>query len=349
MNQLRIKEDALTAFAQELLIKAGVDSAEASCIAPVFVWTDMIGRNLHGMNRLPALVKRLKLGLISSPCNPVIERTTKALSIIDGKNGFGQFLGHVAMSEAIGMAREYGVGMVGVRGSNHFGAGAYYVNLAASNNQIGIAMSNSVPKVAPHGGTTPVLGTNPFAFGAPTKNGCAILADFSTSSIPGSKVIEAITEKKNLPEGMVVDAAGNSIVDPAQINGGAILPFGGAKGFCVGLMVEILGGVLTGAGISHGVASMYEDFSRPANSGHLFIAIDIAKLMPLELYHARLSQLIGFIKAARKTGDSDEVLIPGENRWRIFTEQKIKGVLLDPKTVQSLAVLAKEYNVIAPW
>ena len=349
MNNVRVKDDALTSFVEALLSKAGVDAAEAACMAAVFVWTDMIGRHLHGINRLPALIKRLKLGLISSPCQPMLAHPASTLAVIEGKNGFGQYLGHLAMTEAIAMARTNGVGVVGVRGSNHFGAGAYYVNLAASNNQIGIAVSNSVPKVAPFGGVHAVLGTNPFAFGAPAREGHAILADFSTSAIPGSKVLEAIAGNKNLPEGLVVDANGKSIVDPQQMGRGAILPFGGAKGFCVGLMVEILSGVLTGAGISHGVDSMYEDFSRPSNSGHFFIALDITHFMPLPLYFTRVAQLLALIKAAGKAEDGEAVLIPGETRWRLFAEQKFHGIGIDQKTAASLTAVASEYGVATPW
>ncbi|MGH7494845.1 MAG: Ldh family oxidoreductase [bacterium] len=349
MNQIRIKEAVLTPFVQTLLCKAGVHPAEAACMAPVFVWMDLIGRRLHGISRLPALIKRLKLGLINSPCDPEMTCPTRTLAIIDGKNGFGQYLGHLAMSEAISMARQHGVGVVGVRGSNHFGAGAYYVHLAANHQQIGIAMSNSVPKVAPFGGVQPVLGTNPFAFGAPAFKGRPILADFSTSAIPGSKVLEAIAEERSLPEGLVVDAQGKSIVDPNHIGNGALLPFGGPKGFCVGLMVEILSGVLTGAGVSHGVASMYEDFSRPANSGHFFVALDLAQFMPLPLYYERIAQLLALIKAAGKAGEAEGVLIPGETRWRIFSEQKVKGVLIDQKTAAGLTILAQQYRVAVPW
>jgi len=349
MNTVRIKEDILTRFVQALLRGAGVDSNEAADMAAVFVWTDMIGRHLHGVNRLPALIKRFKLGLIGSPCTPAVTQPANALALLDGHNGFGQYLGHFAMAKAIAMASEHGVGVVGVRSSNHFGAGAYYVNLAARSNQIGIAMSNSVPKVAPHGGVRPVLGTNPFAFGAPWREKGAILVDFSTSAIPGSKVLEAIANKTSLPEGLVVDNEGKSIVDPQHLGQGAILPFGGAKGFCVGLMVELLSGVLTGAGVSHGVASMYEDFSRPADNGHFFLALDIARLMPLPRYYARTAELVTLIKAAGKSGAAQEVLIPGESRWRSFAEQESLGVGIDQKTVERLTVLAKECGVNTPW
>lgn len=349
MNHVQIKDETLTRFVETLLRHAGVDPLEAASMAPVFVWTDMIGRHLHGVNRLPALIKRFKLGLINSPCNARFEHQAPAFARLEGNNGFGQYLGHVAMHEAITLARTHGIGAVGVRGSNHFGAGAYYVNLAASQNQLGIALSNSVPKVAPHGGAKAVLGTNPFAFGAPAQNGHAILADFSTSAIPGSKVLEAIAEKKKLPEGLVVDETGASLVDPQHLGHGAILPFGGAKGFCVGLMVEILSGVLTGAGVSHGVASMYEDFTRPSNSGHFFLAINIAVLMPLADYYERLAQLVALLKAAGKVGVAEEVLIPGETRWRTFAEQQNEGVNIDQKTAASLTTLAQECDVATPW
>lgn len=111
MHQIRVKEKVLTYFVETVLCKAGVDFSEAACIAPVFVWTDMIGRRLHGINRLAALVKRFNLGLINSPCDPIITRPAQALIVIDGKNGFGQYLGHLAMTEAIHAARDRGIGM----------------------------------------------------------------------------------------------------------------------------------------------------------------------------------------------------------------------------------------------
>jgi len=117
----------------------------------------------------------------------------------------------------------------------------------------------------------------------------------------------------------------------------------------MGLMVEILSGVITGAGISHGVASMFKDFSRAQNVGHLLMAMDISKIMPLEDYYSRMSQLITFIKESKKMKGFDEILIPGERRWRYFEKQKQEGIQLDKKTIDALNELTKELGVATPW
>jgi len=240
--------------------------------------------------------------------------------------------------------------MVGVHHSNHFGAGAYYVQMAAEDYKMGLAFSNSVPHVAPYGGITATLGTNPFAFGAPTRNGQSILVDFSTGASSGSMIMKAKEEGKNIPEGILIDGNGNAIVDPKHTAAlEVILPFGGAKGFCLGLMVEILSAVITSSGISHEVASMYKNFEKSANVGHLFLAIDIAKLMPPENYFDRMDALIGFIKNAKKRKGVDEILIPGETRWRNYKKQLTEGISLELKTIASLNTLAKELNVPSPW
>ena len=114
-------------------------------------------------------------------------------------------------------------------------------------------------------------------------------------------------------------------------------------------MVEILSGVITGAGISHEVASLHKDFERISNVGHLFISLDITKLMPLETYYDRMSQLIDIVKASKTMKGFNEVLIPGETRWRYFDRQKKEGVELDAKTVDLLTDFASALGVDTPW
>ena len=349
MNTIKTLPDRLLGLVIEILNKSGIDSDEASIIANNMVWTDLVGRNTHGIWRLNAYLKRFNHGLINSPCKPFITQKSKAIHIITGNNGFGQYLGHIAMLKAISIAKQFGIGVVGVCNSNHFGIGAYYVNLATENSQIGIAVSNSVPKVAPFGGISPVFGTNPFSFGAPTRNGRSILIDFSTGASAGSLIIKAIEENKNIPEGIIIDEEGNSIIDPKKSSKGAVLPFGGVKGYCMGLMIEILSGVITGAAISHEVASMYNNFDRASNVGHLFIALDIAQIMPLDKYYDRMLKLIEFVKASKTLKGVDKVLIPGEPQWQLFEKQKKDGILLDKETINTLTKLADELGISTPW
>lgn len=346
-----ISDQTLVEFYEQLLLAANVDEPEANIIASVLAWFDLIGRPLHSAVRLPIYLKRFELGLMKSPCRPAFTKKSETLMAIDGHDGFGQYLGHIAMQKAISMADETGVGVVAVKRSNHFGAGAYYVQLAAKQQKLGLSMSNVVPKVAPHGGTTPVLGTNPFAFAAPTRSEQSILVDFSTGASAGSKVRQAAERGEPLPTGAFVDEEGQPVTDARQVEQGAgtMLPFGAAKGFCLGLMVEILSGVITGAAISHEIASVYKDFERSSNLGQLFIAIDIDKLIPLTQYYERMDTLIGFVKQAKPQPGFDEVLLPGETRWRNYQRYQQDGVPLSEEAISQLTHLAQKFSVPVPW
>jgi ureidoglycolate dehydrogenase (NAD+) len=341
--------ESLQRFACQLLCSAGVAEQEADLVASGLVWADLVGRHTHGVERLAIYLKRFRHGLISSPCNAEFIRHSETISTLRGNNGFGHYLGQIAISRPIEIAGRHGLGVVGVTQSNHFGAAAYYVQSAAEAQMIGLAFSNSTPQVAPYGGTTAVLGTNPFAFGAPTRSGQSVLVDFSTGAASGSMIRRATEAQKGIPEDILIDEMGRAVVDPSPLNRAVILPFGGAKGFCLGLMVEILSGVITGAGFSHEVASSYGDFDRRCNIGHLFMALDISRVMPMEEYYERMEMLVSSLKNSGRSKDVGEILIPGETRWRHYARQLAQGIGLDRRTIDLLQTLAAELKVSTPW
>jgi len=333
---------ALKAYALALMRANGVDEAQAASVAENLVWSELIGRASFGLQRLPIHIERVKRGVISCPCRTKFEKRSDAIVILDGGGGFGYYIGEIGMRRATDLAREYGVGVVGVRNSNFFGTGAYFVQLAAAAGMIAFAMSNSFPKVAAYGGLKSVLGTNPFAFGAPRRNGRSLLIDMATSALAGSTVREHIESDQPLPQGLAIDAQGAPITDPRKVDEGALLPFSGAKGFALSLMVEVVAGILTGAGVSHGVASMYRDFTRSGDNGHFFFALDVARFMEIEEYYARFEGLIDILKASNT---KQEVLLPGEIRWRNYDENLAGGIALDCKTIDALDRLARPFGV----
>jgi LDH2 family malate/lactate/ureidoglycolate dehydrogenase len=326
---------------------AGTDEDQAARVAAILVWCDLIGRQTHGTWRLAILCKRVELGLVSCPCRPKIESGAPGVLSMDGDNGFGLMVSELAMNHAIDAARQVGIGVVGVRNSNFFGAGAFYGNQAATAGMIGIATSNSVPQVAAIGGRRQVLGTNPFAFGAPRRNGRHFLLDMATSGLAGSTTRRLIERNEPLPEGFAIDAEGRPVTDPRKVKEGALLPFGGHKGYGLALMVEILSGVLTGAGISDEVKSMYRDFEGGGNNGHFIVALDIRRLMPLDRWYDRLEHMLEMLRASGP--ESPGVRYPGEGRWDAYAEGVQLGVALEESTVEALAKLAAEYNVRVPW
>lgn len=318
---MRIAAAELSGAIIRRLTESGVSLSQAEAAARHMVWCESIGRHNFGIERIAIHLKRLQAGVLNGMAVPRMEHLTGSLGRLDGDGGFGYAAAEIAMREAIAMARGSGIGAVGVKNSNFFGAGAYYVNMAAEAGMIGLALSNSFPKVAAHGGVKPVLGTNPFAFGAPRGNGEHLLFDMATSALAGSTVREHIEKDKALPEGLAIDSAGRAITDPRKVNDGALLPFGGPKGFGLSLMVEILAGVITGAGIGEGVASMYQDFSRSGDNGHFVLALDISRFIAIEDYHARFEGLVAALKTSGGT-----VLLPGEVRWEKWRDSRDRGV-----------------------
>ena len=321
---MRAARDLIEDAIVRVLTIHGAGMAQAQATARHMTWCEMVGRHNFGIERVPVHLKRMAAGVLNGAAETIVERLAPSLARLDGGGGFGYCAAERGMAQAMAMAQETGIGVCGVHGSNFFGAGAYYVNMAAGAGMIGLAFSNSFPKVVAHGGLKPVLGTNPFAFGAPRRNGDHLLFDMATAALAGSTVREHIATGRPLPEGLAIDAQGKPITDPARVNDGALLPFGGPKGFGLALLVEILSGVITGAGVGDGVASMYQDFARNGGNGHFLLALDIARFLPIETYHARFDGLVAALKSS-----GGHVLLPGEIRWENYRDALEHGCDID--------------------
>jgi ureidoglycolate dehydrogenase (NAD+) len=341
MNRIPLHD--LRNFVKQVLAAVDADNYQTQVFADALIWSDLIGRPTHGVWRLPAYIKRIGLGLIKCPCQPTYRYGELAVDVMDGDQGIGHYVGHEAMMRAIELARKNGLGAIGVHNSNHFGTGAYYVQLAAAQGMIGVAMSNSIAKVAPHGGVKAVFGTNPFAFGAPRRNGKSLMLDMATTAMAGSQVMKYAEQSLSLPEGIAVDNQGKPILDPKAVEEGVLLTFGGAKGYGLSLMVEIFSSVLSGALFSTQVGSMFNNFEQPSGNGHFFIALDISRFMDLDGYYERMENLLEQVKSSGLQVDS--VMIPGETRWDQYEANIANGIPLDASTVTALKKLAEQYAI----
>ncbi len=347
MSARRVPAEDLKAYVREIMIANGVDEEQARSVSDIMIWNELVGRPNHGIKRLPVHLKRLSHGVLNCPCRPRFDALGGgAMERLDGDAGFGYHVGLVAMDRAIELASTHGVGVVCVHNSNYFGTGAFFVDRAAQAGMIGLALSNSFPKVTPCGGNKPVFGTNPLAFGAPRRDGHSVMLDMATSQVAGSLIRELIDEGGRVPVGVAIDASGDPITDPRMVSSGTLLPFGGHKGSGLALMVELLSGVITGAGVSHGVASMLNNFEDNANIGHFFMALEISRLMPLATYHDRVEDLIEGVKDSRF---DREVLIPGERRWREYESNTAKGLPFGDQQGHMLGELADPFDIKPPW
>ena len=343
---MRLDPSQLFSVTQEILLRAGVDSEQARTVTENLIWCDQVGRRNHGIERLPILLKHVAAGTIHCPPALSFETLTPSVERLDADQAFGHHAGRVAIDRAVERADHHGVGIVGVLNSNFFGAGAYYAYRAAEAGKISLVLSNSFPKVAAPGGLQAALGTNPFAFGAPRRNGRHLLVDMSTAAVAGSTVREKAAAGEQFEPGVAIDDAGEPILDPNQVMRGTLLPAAGAKGFGLGLMVELLSAVLTGAAMSHEVGSMYKDLEKSGNNGHFLLAIDIQKWMPLEAYFERVETLAD---ALFQSGQSGAVRLPGEGRWQHFDDSEKNGIAIEPDILEPFEALAAKYEVRVPW
>lgn len=337
----------LTRFCADVLAHLGVPEDDARGAADSLVRANLEGTDSHGVSRLPIYARRLREGRISARPDIRTERDGAVLRV-DGDNGLGQVVSCRALEGAIPVAKEAGIAGVAVRHSNHFGTAAYYCRMACREGVAMIATTNSPPGIAPWGGRRAYLGTNPLAFGYPRREEPHVVVDLSSSVVARGNIILAAREGCEIPGDWAMNAEGRPTTDAVAALEGAMLPLGGAKGYALAMAVEILSGVLTGAAFGPHVNNLYRDDEPPADVGHNFILIDIARWMPCEQYHERMEQFLEEIKEVPLAEGAEEILYPGERRHRTYLRKSKEGITLPVTARDELAQLAREYGVPFP-
>lgn len=336
---------ALQDFCYEVFRKAGVPEQGAATVAESLIQADLRGVESHGVVRTAIYLKRIEAGMIDPFAEIEKVSESDATVLIDGKNNFGSVIGSQALEIALTKAKRHGAAFVGVKGSNHFGTGAYYALKAIEQNMVLLVMSNASQTMPPTGGIRPFIGTNPLAVGVPAGQELPFILDMATSLVARGKIIVAAQKGEDIPLGWAIDKDGNPTTDANAALAGSVLPVGGPKGYAISMFIDILCGVLTGAGFGKYVNNMYENWEQPQNVGHLFIAVDINRFIPLELFKQRMDQYIREIKQEPKAPGVNEILIPGELEHRRTREQMEHGIELPLKVVEELAQIGERYGV----
>jgi L-2-hydroxycarboxylate dehydrogenase (NAD+) len=340
---------ALQEFTAALFERLGLAQPHALIVAECLVKANLRGLDSHGVARVPIYAKRLRLRLVNPRPMLTLQQVATSAARLDGDDGMGMVVGTEAMKGAIAIARDTGVGLVGVRRSTHYGMAAYYVLQAVTADHIGVAFTNSSPGMPPFGGTTPILGVNPLAVGVPAGRRPAVILDMAMSGIARGKMRLAAMHGEPIAEGLGVDAQGRPTTDGmAVFGGGAVHPFGGPKGSALAIWMEIMGGVLTGAAFAGDMKSLYEDFSGPQRIGHVFMAIRPDLFMPLAEFADRMDTMIDRLKASVPAAGVDEVLMPGEPELRREAERMQTGIPLTAEVLASLEPEAAEYGIPLP-
>jgi LDH2 family malate/lactate/ureidoglycolate dehydrogenase len=336
---------SLQAFCEEVFRSCGMAREDASILADSLVQANLRGVDSHGVARVGIYVKRLKMGLVNPNPNVEVVQESAATLLVDGDNGMGQIVGVRALDLGLDRARESGGVSVGVRRSNHYGAGAYYVQRAVAGDAIAFAYSNAPPTMAPWGGVDPYVGTNPYAYGVPAGEHRPIIVDMATSIVARGKIILAAERGEAIPEGWAVDTQGNPTTDAREALEGSVLPFGGPKGYALSLMIDIMAGALTGAGFGPRVNSLYDNFDEPQNVGAFFQLIDIRRFAEPATFKARIDRMIEEIKSSRKAAGTEEIFLPGEIEFRTEQERMASGIPVGAETVAELREVGRRCGV----
>jgi len=304
---VQVSETSLRGLCTGLLEVWGVPSEAARLQAELLIEAELRGLPSHGVMRLPRLLKRIESGLADPETKGRQHWRAEAVLEVDGLRALGPVALMAAMDALAPALPQTGLAMAAIHNSNHIGMLAWYAEAAAERGLIGIIVSTTEALVHPYGGTQAMLGTNPIAIGIPTADAPFIL-DLATGQVSMGKIHSHALRGEPLDEGWAVDAAGRPTRDAEAARQGAIAPFGGAKGYGLGLAVELLVAMLAGSELAPGIHGTL-DATHPANKGDVLILIDPGASSERA---ARLSAYLDMLRSSRALDPASPVAIPGD-------------------------------------
>jgi L-2-hydroxycarboxylate dehydrogenase (NAD+) len=346
-------------FIEEVLKRAGIPEEDAVLVADVLLQADKFGFDSHGVNRLkPIYLDRIKQGILNPVTKYEIVRQSPTTAVIDGHNGMGQVIAYHSMKLAIDKARTYGMGMVAVRNSTHYGFAGYYPLMAVNENMIGITGTNARPAIAPTFGIENMLGTNPLTFGMPSDEEFPFLLDCATSIIQRGKVELYAREGKDLPSGWVIDENGKSKTDSKEVLGdliagrASLTPLGGIgeetagyKGYGYATVVEILSAALQQGAFMRMLTGTVDGKPAPYPLGHFFIAIDINAFTEPGSFKKTTGDILRELRASKKMPGHERIYTAGEKEYETWQSRKNSGVTFTDKLLEEFRGLCSSYDL----
>ena len=352
---VKVDVEGLKNFVSEVFVRLGVAGDDARIIADVLVAADQRGIMSHGVARLGRYVDGIRRGIMIPDAQPEIIRETPTALLVDGNGGMGQVVSFKVMRQVIRRAKDMGIAYAIVRNSNHYGIAGYYAMMALEEDLIGISATNSAPIVVPTFGRDMLFGTNPIAVAVPTGGEMPWVLDMATSVVPRGKLEVYARQGEKIPLGWATDERGIPTDDPARVldniknrRGGGILPLGGAgellgghKGFGLGILVDIITGVLSLGSFGRYV---YGKPDQPPGVCHFFAAVDPAALVPIDQFKSAMDDLISQIKSTPLAEGAEKIWIHGEKEfWR--QKAQSEKVEIEKVVIDRLRKIGEELGV----
>ena len=341
-----VEPATLERLTQDIFVAHGVPSEDAAWIATMLVRANLRGHDSHGVIRIPQYVANLKRGTLNPRPKLHLVVDTPTVAVLEGDGGFGQIVARRGIALAIERARAKGLAAVALRGANHVGRLADYAETAAREGLVGLVWVNARGglNVAPWGGAARRLGTNPHAIAIPGPNGTVAMShDFATSVWAEGKLRVKFNRGESVPSGIMLNGRGEPSTDPREYYAdpvGSLLTAGAHKGYGLSLAVEILAGILSGAGAASDEPSVFRN-------GTLIVCLDPARFLPPAEFHAQVTALLGWVRSAPPAAGAKEILVPGEPEARTERQRRADGIPVDDETWRQIGECAAEKGVHA--
>ena len=343
-SERRFQAGALGETLGRLFAACGMRDADASLLAESLVQADLRGIHSHGVLRVPDYVRKLTRDGVDPRGRPRVVTDAGAALVVDAGNAMGQIAGRFAMDLAIARARETGLALAAVRGSNHCGALEWYTARALEHDMIGIAGTNALPTMAPWGGTDRIVGLNPLSIAVPAGETAPLVLDMALGATAHGKVRVYAQKGLALPEGWAFDAEGRPTSDAETALAGLIQPIGAFKGLGLAMMVGILSSVLSGARYGTEAGSLAEG-AVPGADGQFYLAIRIAAFREPAAFKAQIDRIAREYLASRRAEGVERLYLPGELETEIAARNRHEGIPLNETTVAGIVKAAEELGV----
>ena len=323
----------------------GLPVADADCVAEALVEADLRGIHSHGLTRVPIYTERLARGLFNPTPTIQVERRGAAVAAVDGDSGMGAVVGRQAVETAAEIAAEAGAAVVGVRHTNHFGIAALYAEKLVQRGLVAIVCSNAPPTMAPHGGGRPCSAPIPWPSASPRPARARSWPTWPPPSSPAARSSWRAKRGETIPLGWALDSEGRPTGDAEAALAGVVLPFGGAKGSAIALLVDMLAGVLTGASYGTDLPDFYEDLTRKGDLGNFLLAADPGRFMTAEAFLQRVGRYIEMMDACPPAEGVERILLPGEIEASTRDRRLADGVPLTPDIIAGMTAAADRVGV----
>ena len=346
MPDIVIPHDSLVAFGREILRAAQVPEDSAEIVAVSLGASNLRGVDSHGFQLLPFYIRQIADGNMDIHAQGHVASENAGCLTYDGEFGIGQVIARNCCDRAIRLARTKSTAVVVARDSNHFGAAAYWAQRMSAAGLIGIVMCNASPLVAPWQGSEKRFGTNPICMSLPGPE--QWLLDMATTTVAMGRIFKAsISGEPTIPAGWAIDKKGVPTTDTSAAMEGWPMPLGGYKGYGLAMMVEILSAVLSGGAMSLEVGGIYIK-DRPMRTSQFFMALDVARFMPVDEFAERVRRLVEMMKSSAPATGYDEILVAGEPEWRNEAKRRRTGIPLSEGVWKTLTDTAQTLGVTAP-